>query len=163
MHFTPATLLTFIKDDMAPFVKKQKGLLSVASDPYNFLELLAQAPSGWCCILHSHSDSNTTQEIPDAAFLANEIHVGVTCNLGLTATPGEQIAKKRPGGAPSLLELVGLTRDRMRSMVFPDGVTDGAFTYLGRDPVVLPEGVPLAAYRLRFSLMTADAPITPRT
>lgn len=161
MHFDPSSLLTYVRDDLALWVRGQKGLLSVASDPWNFLELLAESPAGWRCVLHWHGDNNETPDTP-AAFLKNEFHLGVTCNLGLTATPGEQIAKKRAGGTPSLLSLVGLTRARLRSLVFPDGVAESSVTYLGCVPVVLPDGTPLAAYRLRFSLMTADEPITPR-
>lgn len=158
MHPTPAQLLQNLHDDLTPFVRQQKGQLSVAGDPYHFLELMGEAPVGWRCVVHWAGDENQSQEGP-AAFLRNEFHVGLTCNLGLTPKPGEAVMKTRPNHGPSLLELVQLTRARVRSFSFGDGTT-GQPTYLGCDPVVLPDGMPLAAYRLRFSLISSDEPVT---
>ncbi len=160
MNHAPEQLLQYLHDDLVPFVREYKGTLSVARDPWNFLELLGEAPSGWRCVLHWAGDENQMQDAP-AAFNKNEFHLGVTCNLGLTAAPGEATMKKRPGGAPSLLRLVQLTRERVRGLVFPQGTT-GQPNYLGCDPVSLPDGTPLAGYRLRFSLISADDPVTPR-
>lgn len=160
MNTAPEQLLQYLHDDLVPFVREHKGLLSIAADPYNFLELLGEAPSGWRLVLHWAGDENQSADTP-AAFLRNEFHVGITCNLGLTAKPGEAVMKKRPGNAPSLLKLVQLTRARVRSLVFGANTT-GQPSYLGCDPVVLPDGTPLAAYRLRFSLISADEPVTAR-
>lgn len=160
MNTSPEQLLQHLVDDLQPFVRERRGLLSVAADPYNFLELLGEAPSGWRCVVHWAGDENQSPDIP-AAFLRNEFHVGISCNLGLTAKPGEAAMKKRPGGAPSLVQLVQLTRTRIRELVFPDGTT-GQAAYQGCEPVVLPDGTPLAAYRLRFFLTSADEPVTAR-
>lgn len=151
----PEQLLSHLHDELVPFVKEQKGTLSLASDPLHFLELLAESPSGWRCVLHWSGDENQNAEIPTGPINRNEFHVGVTCNLGLTAEPGKAIMKKRPGGAPSLLRLMQLTRERVRTTVFPED-TSRQPIYLGCDPAILPDGTPLKGYRLRFSLLSAD-------
>lgn len=161
MHHGPEELLTILHEDLTPFTRELKGTLSVAADPWNFLELLAEAPQGWRLVLHWAGDENQMTEVPGAAINKSEFHVGITCNLGLTAKPGEAVMRKRPGNAPSLLRLMTMTRDRVKSFVFPDG-TSGQAIYLGADPITLPDGTPLAGYRLRFSLMSADEPVTPR-
>jgi hypothetical protein len=161
MHLDPEQILSLLVDDLTVFTKSNKGTISVAADPWNFLELLAEAPQGWRCVVHWAGDENLQPDIP-AAFLKNEFHVGVTANLGLTIKPGEAVMKKRPGGTPSLLKLVALTRDRVRSFVFPPEVTSMHPQLLGTDPVTLPDGTPLAGYRLRFSLTTHDEPVVYR-
>ncbi len=158
----PDELLQFLHDDLAVFVKEQRGTLSVAADPYHFLELLAEAPSGWRLVLAWNGDENQATDGPPVAINRNELHIGVTCNLGLTAKPGEAIMKKRPGGAPSLLKLVQLTRERVRTLVFPAGTTSERAMYLGADPAILPDGTPLKGFRLRFSITTADEPASAR-
>lgn len=158
----PHDLLNLLKGDLAPFVRQHRGLLSVAADPWNFLELLAERPSGWRLVLHWAGDENAQEAALEGCFCANRIELGVSCNLGLTATPGEQVSKRRAGGAPSLLELVALTRARVRGYVFPDHVSDRFPLYRRCDPVTLPDGTPLAAYRLRFDLTSTPEPVVHR-
>ncbi len=162
MHPEPQTLVEHLHGDLAPFVREHKGTLSVAADPFHFLELLAEAaPQGWRLALHWQGDENVAGDQVPVAILKNEFHVGVVAHHGLSAKPGEALMKKRAGGGPSLLRLVRLVRGRVRSLVWPEH-TGGTAMYLGCEPVVLPDGTPLQGYRLRFSLMSADEPVTPR-
>lgn len=158
----PDQLITFLEADLAKFAKSEKGTLSLAADPLNFLELLAQAPGNCHLVLHWAGDENQSAAGLTVPFNRNEMHVGVTINFGLAAKPGEAAIKKRPNGGKSLLKLVQLTRERVRTLVHPDNTCDRHYTYLAADPAILPDGTPLSGYRLRFAITTSDEAATPR-
>ncbi|WP_043585363.1 hypothetical protein [Geminisphaera colitermitum] len=158
----PEDIIRTLHDDLQPFVKEHGGRLSVADDPWNFLELLAEKPTGWRCVLHWAGDNNTQDHPLAGCILDNQFAVGITCQKGLSANPQEQLYKPRAGGAPSLLRLVALTRARVRSYVFPNGVSNRYVMYHGAEPVTLPDGTPLQGYRLRFSITATPEPVTYR-
>jgi hypothetical protein len=155
----PDTLLTLLEDDLTPWVKELKGLLSVAADPWNFLELLAESPVGWRGVLHWDGDENRMDHPDSGCYVRNRFSFGVTCQQGLTAKPLQSLHKARPGGAPALLRLVALARLRIRSFAFPADVSERFVRYAGTEPVILPDGVPLAGYRLRFELTAHPEPV----
>lgn len=156
----PDQLVTLLEDDLTPWVKELKGQLTVADDPWNFLELLAESPVGWRGILHFDGDENKMGHPSEGCYLRNRFSFGISCQRGLTAKPLQALHKARPGGAPALLRLVALARLRIRSFALPADVSERFVRYAGSEPVVLPDGTPLAAYRLRFELTAHPERIT---
>lgn len=155
----PDHLLNLLEEDLTPWVKELRGLLSVAADPWNFLELLAESPQGWRGVLHWDGDEALSENALGGCFVKNRFSFGVTCQKGLSARAEQALHKVRPGGAPSLLKLVGLARLRLRTFAFPADVSERFVRYAGCDPVVLPDGTPLAGYRLRFELTSHPEPV----
>lgn len=159
---TPAELLTLVHDDLQVFASTRGGLVSLAADPYNFLEQLAESPVGFKLVVQWAGDDNRTASADEGVFADQIIEVGVSVATGLTLRPEAALIATRPGGAPALLTLVGDVGLRIRSMVISRPVEQDCeprFHYLGAKPVVLPDGVPLRAYALRFSITAAPAPV----
>lgn len=147
----PDQLLQRLFDDLTPFAAEHLGELVLAEDPWSFLEALAGSPQGALFALHWGGDDNLAAEHPQGAVCDNVIEIGVGLNPGLTKTRGKALIQSRPSDKPGLLKLVGLTRERVRSFLLPDDQTsERALRYQRTDPVVLPDGTPLMAYRLRF-------------
>lgn len=158
-YYTPDTMLAELERDLSPWVRSQKGVLSLARDPYHFLELLAESPAGWRAVLHWDGEANPGDDGRTGVFATQKLSLGLTKNLGLTAKPDEALVKKALAN-PAFLRLVALVRERVRSYVWPDEVTSRYTLYTGCDPVVLPDsGLPLAAYRLNFELSIALPPV----
>ncbi len=156
----PDVLLNLLEEDLLPWMKEQKGQLSLAEEPWHFLELLAESPQGWRGVLHFDGDENRMQSADEGAFLRNRFSFGVSCQKGLGVKAGQVLHKPRPGGGLALLKLIALSRLRIRSFVFPADVSQRYVHYIGCDPVTLPDGTPLAAYRLRFELTAHPEPVT---
>ena len=162
-YYQPDDILARVERWLAPVVKKKGGNLSVASDPWNFLEKLALSPTGFLCVLHWNGDSNTSENTAEAGtFLDNVIEIGISTNLGLTIDPEAGLYKPRSNNAVPLLRLVGELRDHVRGLLFPDGTTNRVLTLRGTVPVTMPTptgNVPLAAYKLTFGIITAPPPV----
>lgn len=148
----PDRLLALLIEDLTPWMAEWKGQLTVASDPWNFLELLSEKPTGWRGVLHWEGDDNLMEHPANGCFVANRFSFGVTCQKGLTLRPEERLYKKAADGTPALLRLVALARARIRSFAWPADVSERACLYKGCDPLILPDGTPLMGYRLRFTL-----------
>jgi hypothetical protein len=159
---SPAELLTLVHDDLKVFVSTRGGVVSLAADPYNFLEQLAESPQGFKLVVQWAGDDNRTQSADEGVFADQLIEIGISVNTGLTLKPEAALIATRPGGAPALLALVEDVRFRIRSMVISRPLQQDCeprFHYLGAKPVVLPDGVPLRAYSLRLSITAAPTPV----
>ncbi|WP_043588981.1 hypothetical protein [Geminisphaera colitermitum] len=151
--YTPDALLAELHADLEPWLRANKGTLSVAADPYNFLELLADSPSAFRVVLHWAGEQNPSDQEGAGVFAPQKFDLGVTANLGLTATPEIALFKPGPNATrPPLLQLVAAVRDRVRGYTWPAGNTTRYMLYRGCDPVTLPDAMPLRAYRLQFQL-----------
>lgn len=155
----PDQLLALLHADLDSWVRERGGLLSVASDPFNFLELLAEAPAGWRAVLHFESDENRQDNPDEAALLDMVWSLGVTCQKGLSIRPEERLFLPGPAGAPALLRIVATLRLRMRGAVLPSCLFGGRVHYLGAQPLVLPNGTPLLGYQLRFRVTGVPTPV----
>ncbi|WP_414664901.1 hypothetical protein [Horticoccus sp. 23ND18S-11] len=158
-YYTPDAILTEMRADLEPWVRAKKGELSIARDPFHFLELLAESPASFRVVLHWDGESNPGDEPQAGVFAAQKISLGVTANLGLTAKPDEALHKATANRA-ALLRLLADVRDRARSYVWPDETTARYMLYKSADVIVLPDsGLPLAGYRLNFELTIALPPV----
>ncbi|BET67207.1 hypothetical protein ASA1KI_21250 [Opitutales bacterium ASA1] len=160
----PDTLLQTVHDDLAPWVRARRGLLSVAADPYQFLEVLAEAPQGWRAVLHWAGDESGGSHPLEGAFVDHELHLGISANPGLTIAADVALFGPRAGNTPAILRLVALARAHVRGLVLrtPEEDTEQYLHYRGCAPVVMPEGIPLRAYRLRFTVTAALTPVAYR-
>ncbi len=157
-YYTPEKILQELRADLEPWARDHAGLVTLARDPYHFLELLAESPAGWRIVLHWDGEDNTGDNAQAGAFCAQRLSLGISANLGLTAKPNEALVTPTASRA-ALLRLVADTRDRVRGYTWPDRTTSRYLLYRRALPVVLPEGVPLAAYKLDFELIIALPPV----
>lgn len=156
--YTPDTLLLELHAALVPWLAARKGVVSIAADPYNFLELLADGPSGCRVVLHWGGETNPADDARTGCFPANRIEVGITGNLGLEARP-EMALIAGNAVRPAFLETVAAVREVVRSHLFREDISTKFPLYKGCEPVVLPEGMPLRAYRLNFEITLGLPPI----
>ena len=158
-YYTPDKLLGELHDELSPWVRTQKGTLSIARDPYHFLELLAESPAGWRAVLHWDGEINPSDEERAGVFARQRISIGITANLGLRFDTDSALVKST-AARPALLSIVAAVRERVRGYVWPEGITNEVTLYAGCEAVTLPEAdVPLAGYRLNFELIIALPPV----
>lgn len=161
MGLEPDQQLKLLHEDFTPFAREHHAELVIARDPWHFLELLASSPQGALLALHWAGDSNPQDNQAEAAIVDNIIEIGVLAHEGLAKSTVSRVLGPRPGNKPPLIELVSLVRMHARSFRYPaDGTSERVLRYAGCDPVVLPDGLPLSAYRLRFTLTTAATAIS---
>lgn len=158
-YYTPDALLGELRADLEPWVKQRKGELSVARDPYHFLELLAESPAGFRVVLHWDGETNPGDDALAGVFAAQKLSLGLTANLGLTAKPDEALHKPTASRA-ALLRILADVRDRVRGYVWPDETTARFILYKGAELIVLPDSaIPLAGYKLNFELTIGLPPV----
>lgn len=153
-QLSPADIITKLQTQLAAWVTAKKGLLSIAEDPWHVLELLAETPVGFRVILHWAGDRNAADDIDDGID-NHTVEVIVSKNRGLAAKRGDHLVEPRAGVA--LLVLVGQVKAKIKGSfaLWEQEITQGEIEYRGCEPVTTPEGVPLDAYRLSWSLLAA--------
>ena len=153
--FTPAEILALYQADLQIWARANKALVSIAKDPYHVLELLYETPAGLRLILHWAGD-DALGEQEEAIGSNNKLEVIVSYNLGLMAKTDAALVQAQPN-RPALLTLVSDVRLRVLSLSVPDDETgvDLAARHAGCETVTTPEGVPLAAYKLKFEFDAA--------
>ena len=148
---TPDKILLALKTDLeARWAASNKARVSLASDPWNVLELLVNGPAGLLLVLHwAGEDQLGDQE--QAPLATQKIDVILACNLGPEIEKGSGLVKDTPQ-RQALLALVASLRDEILSLTCPDEETGTYFAYAGAEGVTTPEGIPLAAWKLSFRL-----------
>lgn len=151
--YTPDDLVKRIAADLRAW--RPAGItpeVQVAKDPYHVMEILCDSPLGLRLVVHWAGDEDPGEQ-SEAPLATQRIEVVIAYSLGLKATP-ENTLVEGTATRPSLLKFVSDVRKRVLEMEFTPGISSGLFYYKGCDPVETPEGVPLAAYRLKFELDT---------
>lgn len=153
--YTPDVLTDLVRRHLAGLnVRGMKPQISVAKDPWHVVEILVQSPQGLRLIVHWAGEAALGDE-PAAPLATQRIHVVIGYALGLRASADAALVENT-AARPSLLRIVSDVRERVLSMAFGAAdASEGLFRYAGADPEETPEGVPLAAYRLRFELDTS--------
>lgn len=150
---TPADLLNTLRQHLAPWVAEHKGRLSLAKDPYHVIEILSEAPAGFRVILHWTGDEQLG-DLPQQPLCTHQVDVILSFNLGLTAEPSAALVEAR-NNRPPLYGLLNDLRRRVLGCNYAPDISAEYLMYRGTEPVVMPEGLPLAAYRIQFSLDAA--------
>ena len=153
---SPDQILLHIQGDVEPWAKRRKGVLSLAGDPGQLLDLLSDAPNSFRVVLMWGGD-DPQGELEESGIVTNELQVWLIRAKGLKATPGEYLVQSTPGGAPAFLLLLSDLRKRLRSLAFwpEEEVTYGRMLYRGCKPYPNPElafDLPTVGYVLKFSL-----------
>lgn len=152
----PEQIIRPLRDDLEEFAADW-GHVSLAADPFNVYERLTQGPHGALIVLHWAGDQ---QEASDyrVPIVRGEIEVYVGRNKGLRLEPGSQLVEDDHDGEQPLFRIVSDVRDRVRLFDFEAAAdvapqqTDKHAHYRGTAPVPMPDGLPLAAYRITFGL-----------
>jgi hypothetical protein len=149
----PHQIVNHLKAKLDAWARGHRGQVSIAKDAWNVLELLAECPAGFRVIVHWAGDKNIGNQdgIENLPMVTALIQVTLSNNLGLTAKPEQALAENVPGRQMPLLKLIGLARERIFKITWPESIAE-SIRYVGCDPVGTPEGVPLAAYVLTFEL-----------
>jgi hypothetical protein len=153
--YSPAQLLSLYDADLKVWASANKAAMSIAKDPWNVLELLCATPVGLKLILHWAGDDNLGDQ-EEAFGSNNKIEMTLGYNMGLTAHPDQALLTAQPN-RPALLTLINTVRERVLSLCVTDAETDVELSarYAGCETVTTPEGVPLAAYKLKFEFDAA--------
>jgi hypothetical protein len=144
-----------VKTPLEAFARGLNGSVSVARDPYNVFELIAANPRGYRLILHWAGDKNIS-EVSIMPLLNHRLEVVLNRNLGLPVKP-DQALTDTIGSVPPLFQSVDELRTILLGLKFSDTSTGGYLEYGGCDPLVAPDGAPLAAYQLTFFLRATPA------
>lgn len=158
-------ILQGIKAELDAFAKPLGGRVSVARDPFDVLELLTVGPAGFLLILHDAGDDRVDLGLDETMGLDDEdnvqepvrmdIEVSVGYGLGLDAARDWRLIAGK-GNRPGLPGRCRALRAMLLGLKFKDDEESlRRLRYEGRKAVVTPDGVPLAAYRMRFSLQVS--------
>jgi len=140
-----------LRKDFDGWVKERRGTLTVAKDPWHALEILCTGPQGIQFILGWGGD-DTEGDQAQEPLGDNVIELTVAYNLGLEADRDAALMKNRDN-RPSLLKLVNDARARLLAYVFAADDEPQFLAYGGTTPVTVPEGLPLAAFRIRATIL----------
>ena len=149
-------ILRAIQADLKEWVGTVRGQISIAKDPWNVLEILAESPSGLRAILHWAGDKQLGDR-DDAPLATANVEVILGYSMGLSKDPGSDLVNAQFNARPAVLDLVSDLRGRLLSIPLnsdPENPDEAAETLrnVGAEPVTLPDGTPTHAYRLKFEL-----------
>lgn len=153
---TILALLQALYADLLPWVRSQSGQLSVAGSYVEVLDVLTAGPRSWLCILEWMGEESLAPD--DAQPYHGVMRQSLACYCaipqGLRPAPGEHLWLSASGR--TLIERTEALRDRIRAIrITPPGHSTSELHYRGCAQVLTPEGLPLAAMRLEFALITA--------
>ena len=146
-------ILTKLYDALSTWGATHKATVSIARDPFHVLELLAENPQGFRIIVHWAGDDNPSDQM-EFPLADNKIEVVFSYNLGLSAQPDLALIRGQQN-RPALYKLLDELRGLILAIAFPDVATAIYCQYTGTEPFITPDGIPLAAYRLKFHLVSA--------
>ncbi|MDF3129279.1 hypothetical protein P0Y35_08735 [Kiritimatiellaeota bacterium B1221] len=149
----PSGFLKVLYDDLKALVEPMPGRVFMARDPYHALELLVASPAAFFCVVLDKGDA-PDQHGP-VVWLNQQVGIFVAQNRGLEVDESKTLL--------SLTERCELVRDRVLSKVYPAATSEQHPKYQGKNLVTLPDGMPLSAYELNFSLRLAGSNITYRS
>ncbi len=149
----PAQFLKVLHEDLKGLVEPLAGRVLMARDPYHALELLVASPAAFFCVVLDKGDGPDQQG--PVVWLNQQVGVFVAQNRGLEVDESKNLL--------SLTERCTLVHDRVMSKVYPGETTEKHPKYQGKSLVTLPDGMPLSAYELNFSLRLAGSNLSYRS
>lgn len=151
-ELTPSVILQRVSDHIADFVKRHGGRLDIAASEAHAFVLLANAPTGWNCILNYGGDEIAGEE--DWGRVNASIEVIVQNNAGLDLRPGANLVDT-VGARKPLFDLAHRVRARIRTASTTGNLDGDKLEYRGWDKLTTPDGLPMPAVRLRFNILAA--------
>ncbi|MGC3991693.1 MAG: hypothetical protein QM796_18780 [Chthoniobacteraceae bacterium] len=148
--FNQIDIFTMVKTQLAALVQQQKGVLSIATNPGEVMELLGEAPGRFRVILNWTGEH--TQGDYRSGIVKHTLQVIVSQNRGLAAIKGANLSVTRAGDPP-LMTLANQVRDSLRALVLPDQ-TSKLLHYLHTEPTHH-EHHPLDAYTQTYAIFSA--------
>ena len=142
---------------LGEWARLQPGRMSVhrATDPWNAVELLCQGPQDFRLVLVYDGDQPRGED-PFSLLCEHRWDLYITMPLGLHADPAAVLTQGTPR-RPALLRMLDELRAFCLALRWPEELTDTLMRYGGSESATLPDGLPLAAYKLRFTLTAATA------
>jgi len=145
--------LAAVQADLEPFIEADKGSVFMAADPFHALEILAASPAAYFVVILDKGEETETNG--PIQWLVPKVGLYVAQQKGFQANPGAHIIP--------LSQRCENARDRVLSKVHDPEESDKHPEYLGKSLVTLPDGMPLAAYELNFSLRVSGPSLTYRS
>jgi hypothetical protein len=127
------------------------GSVSVAKDPFHVLEILAQAPQSMRLIV-GYEGCDDVGGPDDAPVVTHQVTVTLGYSLGLTAQPEKALIEDAVN-RPSLLGVISEIHVHLTDFLTDAGGEDRGVRLRNIRPVVTPEGVPLAAYKMTYDFV----------
>jgi hypothetical protein len=144
-------IMESLRKDFDGWVKQQRGVLSVAQSPWHALDILCNGPQGLQFVL-TYAGDEAEGDLPQEPLGNVAIELIVALNLGLEANRDAALMQNREN-RPSLLKLVSDAKARLLAYVFAADEEPQFFAYGGTTTVTMPEGMPLAAYKIRATIL----------
>jgi hypothetical protein len=143
---------------LSEWARQQPGNMTVhrATDPWNAVELLCQGPTEFRAVVVYAGDDPAGTDSPFSLISDHRWDVYITMPLGLHADPASVLTKGTPS-RPAMLRMLDELKAFCLALRWPEELTETLMKYGGAEGATLPDGLPIAAYRLRFSLTAATA------
>lgn len=103
---------------LTPLATASGGVCTVAYDPAEAINMLANRPEGWRIIVSADTEKSAEDPQSIIGVSNSEISVIVQAGLGLKEDPALQVYQNRSGNSPSVLELAEVTRCWVRGIQF---------------------------------------------
>lgn len=136
--------------DLETFLRQDNGTAFLAHDPLHALEILASSPAGYFAVLLDKGDA--WRGSGPIRLLQSRVGLYVAQQRGFAAAPGAAIVP--------LVARCETLRAGILAKAWPTSSTIGHCEYEGRSIVTLPDGMPLAAYEMTFTLSLNGIPST---
>lgn len=136
---------------------QQQGTMTVhrATDPWNVVELLCQGPRELRVVLVYAGDEPKGSD-PFTLLVEHKFDLYITMPLGLHMDPAAVLTAGTPE-RPALLRALDELKAFCLALRWPGELTETVMGYGGTEGAVLPDGLPIAAYKIRFTLVAATA------
>jgi hypothetical protein len=117
---------------LEPYVViNQGGHLSVARDPLDIIELLGEGAGTFRVIIAWNGEKPQGHKY--SGIVEHEWRVVISQNRGLPHLSGSGLFLGRNDGAPTLVAQASRVRELLRSLRFPDRITEKILTYAGTE------------------------------
>ena len=126
--------------------------VSVAKDPFHVLEILAQAPQSMRLIVGYEGCDDLGAPEDAAPIVTHQFSLTQGYSLRLTAQPEKALIEDAVN-RPSLLGVVSEIHVHLSDFLTDAGGEDRGLRLRNIRPLVTPEGVPLAAYKMTFDFV----------
>jgi len=148
---TPDQMLRVIASDLRAWPRIADYTVRACEDAADALGLLCDGDSGGRIILRWAGDQAYGGAVPHGDIAVSRLSVVMTRGQSLSVEPGQT---ELAGDFPFLAALAAL-RARILSYRIIGDATEGFFRYVGSAPVSLPDGLPIRAYEITFSIRLA--------